>query len=293
MSSWRCHTVNPTCILGQNEINPSFNMIFSRRNSPILDRIEKNSLGSMPVLDVDYDFFQKYTENFTNNWKYYNLNYFSKDINVVSQAFYDASVKAYPKLMELYNDIMAKDEEDFDINGTYFIGDMVFQLHYETKKGSDKVESSFYLFQRKGIPLATYEESYEKNVNNIWISNHYFNKENIEQTESGVKNWAYSKVCIVIMIYLFKKYANVETKIIPGESMIGKTKADKIINDFKSKITYLDSKWFTNIVKSDGFKVSGHFRLQPKKVDGSWTKEIIWIDDFEKTGYTSKAIISK
>lgn len=264
-------------------------MVFSHRNNPILSCIEKNSLGNMPVLNSDYEFFQKYTDNFTNNWKYYNGNYFNTDINVVSQTFYDATVKASPKLMDLYKDIMTKDEEDFDINGTYFIGNMVFQLHYETRQGSDEIEAALYVFHKDGMPIAVYEENYGKNVNNIWISNHFLDKDNVERTEQGVREWIYVKVSKVIMIYLFKKYANVETKIIPGESKIGKTKADKIINDFKLKINYLDSKWFTNIVKSDGFKVSGHFRLQPKKVDGNWTKEIIWIDDFEKTGYTSKA----
>lgn len=55
----------------------------------------------------------------------------------------------------------------------------------------------------------------------------------------------------------------------------------------------MDSKWFTNLVKSDGFKVRGHFRFQPKKKDGVWTKELIWINEFEKSGYNREAGVLK
>jgi len=114
----------------------------------------------------------------------------------------------------------------------------------------------------------------------------------VERNEDSIRNWFNKKITNVIIISMFKKYAEVETKIIKGESRIDGKRNEKIINSLKSNIIYLDSKWFTNIVKSDGFKVSGHFRLQPKKNDvGEWTKEIIWINDFEKTGYTSKAKI--
>ena len=92
------------------------------------------------------------------------------------------------------------------------------------------------------------------------------------------------------LIILFKKYAQVETKYLPAN----KTTKDincKYVNETSSNITILDSKWFTTLVKSDAFKVRGHFRLQPKKKDGEWTKELIWINDFTKDGYTAPARI--
>lgn len=88
--------------------------------------------------------------------------------------------------------------------------------------------------------------------------------------------------------YLFIKYAEIETKQLkPGQKI--KDIDCKYINDTSSNIKILNSTWFTNLVKSDGFKVRGHFRLQPKKKDGEWTREIIWINEFEKTGYTAPA----
>lgn len=93
---------------------------------------------------------------------------------------------------------------------------------------------------------------------------------------------------MIVCVCLFKKYAKVEIKHVePGERI--KDISCKYVNDTKLGITYMDSKWFTTLVKSDAFKVRGHFRLQPKKVNGEWTKEIIWINDFEKSGYTRKA----
>ena len=89
---------------------------------------------------------------------------------------------------------------------------------------------------------------------------------------------------------IFKKFADVETVFIKGNSR-GVFDAEKVLNETGVPVLILDSKWFRNIVRSEGFAVRGHFRLQPKKINGEWTKELIWINDFEKHGYTSKARI--
>jgi hypothetical protein len=96
----------------------------------------------------------------------------------------------------------------------------------------------------------------------------------------------------VIVISNFIKYAPVETKNLPAGQKV-KGIDCKYINETSDDITITDCTWFTNLVKSDGFKVRGHFRLQPKKKDGEWTKELIWIKDFEKSGYTRQAGILK
>lgn len=95
-----------------------------------------------------------------------------------------------------------------------------------------------------------------------------------------------------ILMVLFIKYAKVEIKYLPAGQKV-KGIDCKYVNDTKEDIRLLDSTWFTTLVKSDAFKVRGHFRLQPKKKDGEWTKELIWISDFEKHGYTRKAGILK
>lgn len=95
---------------------------------------------------------------------------------------------------------------------------------------------------------------------------------------------------IVQMVLMFKKFADVEIKELPAGQKVKDIEC-KYINETQSNVTLLTSTWFTTLVKSDAFKVRGHFRLQPKKKDGVWTKELIWINDFEKTGYTAPAKI--
>ncbi len=82
----------------------------------------------------------------------------------------------------------------------------------------------------------------------------------------------------------FIKYAEVETVHLPSlrkTNFIG----CKYVNDTGSDIRIYNSKWFTTLIKSDEFKVHGHFRLQPYKKG----KKLIWISDYKKSGYTSKA----
>jgi hypothetical protein len=77
---------------------------------------------------------------------------------------------------------------------------------------------------------------------------------------------------------------------------LSKTKTNvfncKYLNETNSDIEYLDSKWFTTLINSKGFKVRGFFRMQPKKKNGEWTKELIWVEEFEKKGYVRNAKIS-
>jgi hypothetical protein len=91
---------------------------------------------------------------------------------------------------------------------------------------------------------------------------------------------------------LFIQFAEVVTKTIFPKSKRFNIRCD-YRNDTKREILVMDSPYFTNIVKSEGFKVSGHWRIQPFKEGGIWSKKIIWISDFHKNGYTRNAGITK
>lgn len=95
---------------------------------------------------------------------------------------------------------------------------------------------------------------------------------------------------MLLSVLYFKKYASVETIESKAKSKTAQFGC-KYLNETDLDIEYLDSKWFTTIVNSKGFKVRGFFRLQPKKKNGEWTKELIWIDEFEKKGYNRQAKI--
>jgi hypothetical protein len=106
-------------------------------------------------------------------------------------------------------------------------------------------------------------------------------EDNGVDAESLISEW--------YMLITFMKYCDIETKILEPKQKHRNQKGVRYLNETKQKIEILDSTWFTNLVVSGAFKVSGHLRLQPYKKNGEWQKKWIWIEDFEKHGYTRKA----
>lgn len=101
-------------------------------------------------------------------------------------------------------------------------------------------------------------------------------------------------VNILIGFLLMERYAKVETITCAGKSKIRKENmlTRKTINYTGLPVKIRDCTWFTTICRSEGFKVRGHFRLQPKKnYKGEWIKELIYINEFEKHGYHRQAKI--
>lgn len=255
-------------------------MQISYSNYPILEKLNKGSLGKIPIIPEDLTFFNLQSDSFITSWKR-NISYFSSSINFVSQSFAEASVKAEVKLMELFTDIVKNDLSDMSVNGTFLIGDVVMMLHYDVKKGTEDCEIAFYMFYKTGIPILYFVEScIHKVYTNGWVSNHC----KLMNNHDNIKSYIFSYIEKALLFSLFKSYAQVEIKeLLPHK----KTNKDgiKYVNNTHLKIIHLDSLWFTTLVKSGAFNVSGHFRLQPYKD----RKELIWIADFEKHGYTRKA----
>lgn len=92
---------------------------------------------------------------------------------------------------------------------------------------------------------------------------------------------------IIIAFHILKKYAKVETKVLEPKSKI-KLFTCRYFNDTDQQIEILDSTWFTELVKSEEFKVRGHFRFQAHGT-GLTLRKLIWIKDFKKDGYTKRA----
>jgi hypothetical protein len=257
-------------------------MKISYRTHPILEKMELGSLGKMLIDDLDKPFFDQHNSEFVYWWKRYLPN-FKKSIIKISDSFYDSCREASGKLMDLYGDIVGNNKSDFNVACTILRKNVSMMFYYSSKKESDFIEIALFLFTKAGIPIAYYINNSTTHDEIAWISQRFPQK-----TEDEITHFCYLFIKESLVIYMFKQYAQVETKYLPaGQKAEG---IDcKYINDTKSNITYLDSKWFTTLVKSDAFKVRGHFRLQPKKKDGEWTKELIWITDFEKHGYTAPA----
>jgi hypothetical protein len=82
---------------------------------------------------------------------------------------------------------------------------------------------------------------------------------------------------------LYMQYGEIETKLVSNKSR-EVFQSLTIENKSKQKVTALNSTWLNNLVKREGFKVSGHFRLQKVGVGRTETK-LVWIENYEKNGY--------
>lgn len=266
-------------------------MKISNRTHPILEKLFKGSLGIIPIHPSDPGFIEHVSSNFVRIWKE-NVYAFSKEVNIPSKAFLEASKKAQVKMLTFVQEIMDKNEESLSIQGTYIINNQVFMLNYETIAGDPDIKIVIYVFSKEGCPVFMHKHDSKvegsilgkKDLSSGWASNGCKSVIN----DQPIEDMVVAVLGDIISIALFKKYAEVETKyLLPGQKST--VFITKYVNDTKLPLTYLDSKWFTNLIKSDAFTVSGHFRLQPYKVDGVWTKKLIWISEFEKEGYTAPA----
>jgi len=93
---------------------------------------------------------------------------------------------------------------------------------------------------------------------------------------------------LIIKSLIFIYCSEITEEYLKPHSRIGKIRIDKIINETNSPYIIVGSKWNIKSIRSEGFRVSGHFRLQPcgeRRQD----KKLIFIDEFEKNGYVRKA----
>lgn len=117
--------------------------------------------------------------------------------------------------------------------------------------------------------------SFDKDDNRIIdIHNHNFNN--------------YDKSVFVIKLLTYLIFGDITEKhLAPKKS--ANMNATRFLNNSKLNITFCDSLWKQRI-NTDGFKVRGHFRLQPVG-EGRKDRKLIWIEEFEKKGYNRKATV--
>lgn len=92
----------------------------------------------------------------------------------------------------------------------------------------------------------------------------------------------------MVRLMTFIELGDIEIIELPAGRNNGKPKKDgKITNTANNTVYVVDSSWNKLIIRTDGFAVKGHFRLQPCGV-GMNDRKLIWIDAFEKHGYTRR-----
>lgn len=146
------------------------------------------------------------------------------------------------------------------------------------------------------VDVMVYASIKETIMSITMLSYKYGNKEmelNIDYSfdcQENVPKYGLSfPVQTVVTFLIFKEYAELETKIIQkGKERKVILNNEKYLTDLELPIKIIDSTWFTSLIKSDAFKVSGHFRLQPYG-DNMKQRKLIWIADYVKNGIVREA----
>jgi hypothetical protein len=92
---------------------------------------------------------------------------------------------------------------------------------------------------------------------------------------------------LFFQILIFLKYTDPDIKLISSGKKIG-TKKKGFYNLTSNDVQVVDSSWNTTVVRTEGFSVDGHLRLQPCG-EGNKNRKLIWIEPFKKNGYVRQA----
>lgn len=103
---------------------------------------------------------------------------------------------------------------------------------------------------------------------------------------SQIDDETFFALSLSIRSLLFLELTEPEILVLPPNKKQGTRKAG-YYNDGDNSITIVDSTWNKFIVRTDGFGVAGHFRLQVHG-PGRQQRKLIWINPFEKQGYVRK-----
>lgn len=99
------------------------------------------------------------------------------------------------------------------------------------------------------------------------------------------------KGAIETMVYhllcFFYLSENTEIIVNPGKSYGTKKQPDALCNDVNVPVTIVNSNWNITSIRTEGFDVRGHFRLQPYPSENC--TRMIFIEPFQKHGYVRKA----
>ena len=242
-------------------------MKFNKENFPVINWMRNPKLSLNQIvkskLSDNLDIMKAEDDDFDTN-----------NIDFISRPFLQAMNENRKRLFEIIDKERFSEEKSI-FSGLLLLstGESIIYNIYAVKEGVIQAFYSICLVLKKNKIIA--EEFYH--------SHYYLGENRVLLNEGGIK-WT----DFVILFYIFRQYSELEVKQLPAST--GGT--PKIVgayqNQTKSNIKIWDSLWFTTLVKSDSFKVRGHFRLQPYG-QGLKERKLIWINEFTKDGYERRA----
>lgn len=244
-------------------------MKISYRTNPIIEKIEKKSLGKQGVYESDFKSFELAKDLIIADWKKFAQS-FSENIYIITQPFEDAILASREKLAtpELF-------EKTQSGSGVLIYNNKITTCYY--LKNTDTDNWDLVVFQFFKDILIFYYSDLDK-------MNSFLSQEIIHAGKETLYHAAQRQIGILMLVLNFIKFAPVEIKEIGAGKRVQDINC-KYANDTRSNVKIMDSTWFTTLVKSEGFTVRGHFRLQACGT-GMKERKLVWISDFEKHGYT-------
>ena len=234
----------------------------------------------------DHTESDRLTNEYNNKFRDVRRFFDSGNIYFVTEPFLDAFESAKPKLNLLF------DTEKTGINSGQFVyrtdGNIYKNIFYNVNHTGDKFELLMYemlVYKEWPIPVlsAAINVSGSQKDNILEIDRYMgvgYQKVNITYYE------LMAELCGLL---LFIKYVDKQIKIIEPRQKTVLNK-EKTINETKSKLKILDSRYFTEIRVNGKFPVTGHWRMQ-RMGEGRSKSELRWIEAYEKNGYHRKATI--
>jgi hypothetical protein len=214
-------------------------------------------------------------------------------VHVLTKPFHDSLVENMGSFTE-NKEIFYSLEHDCSV---LIMGNFVLYYEIERLQNGETYKTSFFVFNDvHTLCLAAETGEYLGNGDSklkLLVHPYYEEFSSQEQKYNGLSKQDLQMsifqnyFVMVLVFHLFKKYAEVETKLLQPNDK-SRVFNCKYYNDSDYQIQIMDSTWFTTLVKSDAFKVRGHFRFQPCG-QAFRDKKLIWIKDFQKEGYTRKA----
>lgn len=175
-------------------------------------------------------------------------------------------------------------------------------INYESIK--ENIDDSGFNFNSLGILLNNDEagfikvERYGDDLHFLFVWNLCDNLQNlipsvgVNTYNFKTKNFINGELdhsIFVVKILTYLMYGDITEKILTPNKKIKTHDYLTFTNNSKETIIYVDSLWRQRI-NASGFKVSGHFRLQPIG-ENRRDRKLIWIEEYQKHGYNRRATI--
>jgi hypothetical protein len=250
-------------------------MLLSYSKYPILKAIKENSL-EIPIYaqDIKSFWYSGHKKIFNEAFKICNQ-FFISNIKYISRPFGDAFGSARTAIAGIIEDAVFKMESDA---GVFIYPDDGVVL-YKLEVYDNRVVFYVSIFYQKVIVfsgIAEFRNDGEQEKLSYWVSEAY---------SDGVDKFSILSTPLAYLVFM--RFAKTETKdIYPGKKV--DTGKEKHKNETELKIRVVGCEWITTIVRSQGFDVRGHFRLQPCGI-GREDRKLIWVNPFQKNGYTRRA----